>query len=189
MSYFHWIAGSLLALIWFSRVVDAWRGVRTLADISRPEWDKNPGAPGSNPKVAIIVPARNEEGSIAQALQRLLALDRPGPGHQAVRDRAVRGDHLRRDRDPGAPRALDDDADRPLELVASNLDRARAPHAPEPARARFCPGRRAVVSSTERQSRTARSSCRATPASSSFPEPVVTMTRSSRGYTATIWPP
>jgi len=89
MSYFHWIAGSLLALIWFSRVVDAWRGVRTLADISRPEWDKNPGATGSSPKVAIIVPARNEEGSIAQALQRLLALDYNNYQVIAINDRST----------------------------------------------------------------------------------------------------
>ncbi len=89
MTYFHWIAGSLLALIWFSRVVDAWRGVRTLADISRPEWDKNPGASGSSPKVAIIVPARNEEGSIAQALQRLLALDYSNYQVIAINDRST----------------------------------------------------------------------------------------------------
>jgi cellulose synthase/poly-beta-1,6-N-acetylglucosamine synthase-like glycosyltransferase len=89
--YFHWIAGSLLALLWFSRVVDAWRGVRTLADISRREWDKNPGAPGPTPKVAIIVPARNEEGSIAQALQRLLALDYSNYQVIAINDRSTDG--------------------------------------------------------------------------------------------------
>ena len=59
MIYFHWIAGWLLALIWFSRVVDAWRGVRTLADISQPEWDRKPASAVAKPKVAIIVPARN----------------------------------------------------------------------------------------------------------------------------------
>ena len=31
----------------------------------------------------------------------------PGPGHQAVRDRASGRDHLRRDGDPGAARAVD----------------------------------------------------------------------------------
>jgi cellulose synthase/poly-beta-1,6-N-acetylglucosamine synthase-like glycosyltransferase len=85
--YFHWIAGSLLALIWFSRVVDASRGVRTLADISQPEWDR--GSMGTSPKVAIIVPARNEEDSIAQALQRLLALDYINYQVIAINDRST----------------------------------------------------------------------------------------------------
>ena len=85
MSYFHWIVGGLLALIWLSRVVDAWRGVRTMADISQPQWDnKSPG-----PKVAIIVPARNEEASIEQALQRLLALDYDNYEVIAIDDRST----------------------------------------------------------------------------------------------------
>jgi len=75
MTYFHWITGTLLALIWLSRVVDTALGVRTLTNISRPEWDRNPALPTGNPRVAIIVPARNEEDSIEQALQRLLSLD------------------------------------------------------------------------------------------------------------------
>jgi glycosyltransferase involved in cell wall biosynthesis len=87
MSYFHWIAGCLLALIWLSRVVDAVRGVRTLADISRPEWDS--GSIVANPKVAIIVPARNEQDSIAQALQRLLALDYGDYQVIAINDRST----------------------------------------------------------------------------------------------------
>ena len=89
MIYFRWIAGCLLALIWFSRVVDAWRGVRTLADISQPEWDRNPALAVANPKVAIIVPARNEEGSIAQALRRLLALDYGNYQVIAINDRST----------------------------------------------------------------------------------------------------
>jgi len=84
--YFHWIAGSLLALIWFSRVIDALRGVRTLADISQPEWDRNPD--GKHPKVAIIVPARNEESSIEQALQKLLSLDYDNYEVIAIDDRS-----------------------------------------------------------------------------------------------------
>jgi len=89
MSYFHWTAGILLALIWFSRVVDAARGVRTLADLSQPEWDKGPVSAGPGPKVAIIVPARNEEDSIAHALQRLLALDYDNYQVIAVNDRST----------------------------------------------------------------------------------------------------
>ena len=75
MSYFHWITGILLALIWLSRVVDAALGVRTLTNISKPEWDRTPATAAGNPRVAIIVPARNEENSIGQALSRLLAMD------------------------------------------------------------------------------------------------------------------
>jgi glycosyltransferase involved in cell wall biosynthesis len=86
--YFHWILGSLLALIWLSRVVDATLGVRTLVNISRPEWDRRPATPARNPRVAIIVPARNEEASIGQALSRLLALDYDNYELIAVDDRS-----------------------------------------------------------------------------------------------------
>ena len=89
MNLFHWITGCVLALIWLSRVVDAARGVRTLADISQPEWDRNPVSEAANPKVAIIVPARNEEDSIAQALQRLLALDYDNYQVIAINDRST----------------------------------------------------------------------------------------------------
>src|SRR5947208_13333239 len=75
MTYFHWITATLPPLIWLWRVVDTALAVRTLTNISRPEWDRNPALPTGNPRVAIIVPARNEEDSIEQALQRLLSLD------------------------------------------------------------------------------------------------------------------
>lgn len=89
MSYFHWICGSLLALIWLSRVVDAALGVRTLADISRPEWDRIPATSAGNPRVTIIVPARNEESSIGQALSRLLAMDYDNYEVIAIDDRST----------------------------------------------------------------------------------------------------
>src|SRR6266480_1933772 len=89
MNLFHWITGCVLALIWLSRVVDAARGIRTLADISQPEWDRNPASHVTNPKVAIIVPARNEEDSIAQALRRLLALDYGNYQVIAINDRST----------------------------------------------------------------------------------------------------
>ncbi|MCU1271834.1 MAG: glycosyl transferase, family 2 [Acidobacteriaceae bacterium] len=75
MSYFHWIAGTLLALIWLSRVIDTTIGVRTLVNISRPEWGRNPATEQGSPRVTIIVPARNEERAIGEALSRLLTLD------------------------------------------------------------------------------------------------------------------
>jgi glycosyltransferase involved in cell wall biosynthesis len=75
MIYFHWIAGTLLALIWLSRVIDTSLGVRSLVNITLPEWDRTPATPAGNPRVTIVVPARNEEASIRQALSQLLALD------------------------------------------------------------------------------------------------------------------
>ncbi len=89
MIYFHWITGGLLALIWLSRVVDAALGVRTLTDISRPEWDRTPATSAGNHRVAIIVPARNEESSIGQALSRLLAMDYDNYEVIAVDDRST----------------------------------------------------------------------------------------------------
>ena len=43
-----------------------------IADIAKPEWDRQPAV---NPRVSIIVPARNEEADIEQGLTGLLALD------------------------------------------------------------------------------------------------------------------
>jgi len=89
MGYFHWIAGTILALAWFSRIVDAALGMPSVADVSRPEWDRNPVLPAGNPRVSIIVPARNEEESIEQALNTLLALDYDNYEVIAVNDRST----------------------------------------------------------------------------------------------------
>ena len=71
MSYFHWIAGSILAMAWLSRLLDAAQGMPKVADISRPEWDSKPNPA---PRVTIIVPARNEEEHIELTLRHLLNL-------------------------------------------------------------------------------------------------------------------
>jgi cellulose synthase/poly-beta-1,6-N-acetylglucosamine synthase-like glycosyltransferase len=89
MNYFHWIAGTILALAWFSRIVDAALGMPSVADISRPEWDRNPVRPAGNPRVSIIVPARNEEDSIEASLSALLALDYDNYEVIAVNDRST----------------------------------------------------------------------------------------------------
>ncbi len=89
MSYFYWIAGTILALAWFSRIVDAALGMPSVADVSRPEWDRNPVLPAGNPRVSIIVPARNEEESIEQALRTLLALEYDNYEVIAVNDRST----------------------------------------------------------------------------------------------------
>jgi glycosyltransferase involved in cell wall biosynthesis len=90
MTYFHWIAGTILALAWFSRIVDAALGMPSVADISRPEWDRHPGAAAMlAPRVSIIVPARNEEADIEPSLTRLLALDYDNYEVIAVDDRST----------------------------------------------------------------------------------------------------
>jgi glycosyltransferase involved in cell wall biosynthesis len=89
MNYFYWIAGTILALAWFSRIVDAAIGMPSVADISTPEWDLNPVAASGNPRVSIIVPARNEEADIEQTLTRLLELDYDNYEIIAVNDRSI----------------------------------------------------------------------------------------------------
>jgi glycosyltransferase involved in cell wall biosynthesis len=61
----------------------------SVADVSRPEWDRNPVSPSGNPRVSIIVPARNEEVIIEQALNTLLALDYDNYEVIAVNDRST----------------------------------------------------------------------------------------------------
>jgi glycosyltransferase involved in cell wall biosynthesis len=95
MHYFHWIAGTILALAWFSRIVDAAIGMPSVANISNPEWDRRLVAPteevSGNPRVSIIVPARNEERDIEQSLSRLLELDYDNYEVIAVNDRSTDG--------------------------------------------------------------------------------------------------
>jgi cellulose synthase/poly-beta-1,6-N-acetylglucosamine synthase-like glycosyltransferase len=89
MIYFHWIAGNLLALAWFSRLVAAAVGMPKLADVSRSEWDRKPATPKGNPRVSIIVPALNEEAHIEQTLTQLLQLDYDNYEVIAVNDRST----------------------------------------------------------------------------------------------------
>src|SRR5271163_438188 len=89
MHYFHWIAGTILALAWFSRIIDAAIGMPSVANITNPEWNRNPVAASGNPLVSIIVPARNEEADIEQSLTRLLELDYANYEVIAVNDRST----------------------------------------------------------------------------------------------------
>ena len=91
-----WIAGGILALTWFSRIVEAAIGMPHVADIARPEWDRRPtnanGEPvvgHSQPRVSIIVPARNEAEDIRETLLHLLALDYSNYEIIAVNDRST----------------------------------------------------------------------------------------------------
>jgi len=72
---FSWTTGILLALAWFSRIVEAAIGMPRIADVARPEWDRRPLTAAGEPRVSIIVPARNEEADIRATLEGLLALD------------------------------------------------------------------------------------------------------------------
>ena len=89
MYYFHWIAGTILALAWFSRIVDAALGMPSVADISQPEWDRKSTDNSVNRRVSIIVPARNEEEDIELSLTRLLELDYDNYEVIAVNDRST----------------------------------------------------------------------------------------------------
>jgi glycosyltransferase involved in cell wall biosynthesis len=86
VNYFHWIAGAILGLAWLSRIVDAAFGMPKVADISLESWNRKPA---NNPRVSIIVPARNEEKHIEEALSKLLALDYDNYEVIAVNDRST----------------------------------------------------------------------------------------------------
>ena len=86
---FHWIAGGILAIAWFSRIVEAAFGMPHIADIARPEWDRRPATPNGEPRVSIVVPARNEEEHIRQTLLQLLDLDYSNYEIIAVNDRST----------------------------------------------------------------------------------------------------
>jgi glycosyltransferase involved in cell wall biosynthesis len=85
----NWIAGGILALAWFSRLVEAAFGMPGIADIALPEWDLKSGNRDAEPRVTIIVPARNEEEHIRETLTRLLVLDYSNYGIIAVNDRST----------------------------------------------------------------------------------------------------
>jgi glycosyltransferase involved in cell wall biosynthesis len=80
-----WIVGTILALAWFSRILDAALGMPKIANLAKPEWDRQPN---QNPRISIIVPARNEETDIEQSLCSLLALDYENYEVIAVNDRS-----------------------------------------------------------------------------------------------------
>ena len=89
MSYLYWISGIILGLAWLSRIVDAALGMPSVADVSFPQWGRNPVSTAGNPRVSIIVPARNEEAAIEPALRSLLALDYDNYEVIAVDDRST----------------------------------------------------------------------------------------------------
>ncbi len=89
MSLLHWISGIFLGTAWFSRVIEAGLGMPKIPDITKPEWDRPPETEYGFPRVSIIVPARNEEETIAGVLRGLLSLDYANYEVIAVNDRST----------------------------------------------------------------------------------------------------
>jgi len=85
MHVFWWALGIVLAAVWLDRVQDAARGMRRVADISRPNWDRLLVDP---PRVSIIVPARNEQEHVEAALASFAAQDYENLEVIAVDDRS-----------------------------------------------------------------------------------------------------
>jgi glycosyltransferase involved in cell wall biosynthesis len=119
----YWIAGIILAVAWFSRILEAAIGMPRIADVARPEWDRKPPTPRGEPRVSIIVPARNEERDIRATLRSLLALDYSNYEVIAIDDRSTDATGQRMD-EVGAGSCS---ADTPVRVPAA----ARRPAAPD----------------------------------------------------------
>ncbi len=89
MSYFHWITGCILGLIWFERLAEAAFGMGKIPDVSSPQWNRKLVTPNGNPRVSVIVPACNEADNIEQTLLQLLILDYDNYEIIAVDDRST----------------------------------------------------------------------------------------------------
>ena len=89
MPVFYWVTGILLALIWAGRLRDAVTGMPSVADVCRPEYDCVPQVNGVVPRVSIVVPARNEQARVEEALTSLLRLDYPQYEVLAMDDRST----------------------------------------------------------------------------------------------------
>lgn len=84
MSVAWWFSGGILGAIWLWRAAEAIIGLRNVADLSKPYWDKRP-----SPRLTIIVPAKDEGENIEQCLSSLLELDYSNYEIVAVDDRSV----------------------------------------------------------------------------------------------------
>lgn len=89
MSRWIWLAvGLILGADWLRRSLDAVRGMEKLADLTRPEWDRVPVLTGEQPRVSVVVPARNEAAKLEECLRSLLTQDYPKLEICAVDDRS-----------------------------------------------------------------------------------------------------
>jgi glycosyltransferase involved in cell wall biosynthesis len=84
MSLAWWVYGGVLGTIWLWRAAEAMVGLRNVADLSQPKWDKH-----TSSRVTIVVPAKDEGENIDQCLSSLLALDYPNYHIVAVDDRSA----------------------------------------------------------------------------------------------------
>ncbi len=75
-----------LAGAWTLKTLSVSRNLPRVPDLRRPEWDR---WPIGEPRVTAIVPARNEEASVAACVRSLLGQDYPGLRVIAVDDRSV----------------------------------------------------------------------------------------------------
>lgn len=90
MTRWIWLAaGVLLGADWLRRSLRTAFGMGKLADVTSPKWDKLPVNTESQPSVAVVVPARNEGGTIEQCLLSLGAQDYPRLQIFAVDDRST----------------------------------------------------------------------------------------------------
>lgn len=85
MRIFWWLLGGVLAAVWLDRVQDGARGMKRVADIARPEWDRHPEA---MPRLSIVVPVRDEQEHVAAALASFAAQDYENLEIIAVDDRS-----------------------------------------------------------------------------------------------------
>jgi cellulose synthase/poly-beta-1,6-N-acetylglucosamine synthase-like glycosyltransferase len=76
----------LIALAWLYKLHEAWRGLATVPNLTKPEYDV---APAGSPTVTVVVPARNEEDDVAECLQSLLGQDYENLRIIAVDDRST----------------------------------------------------------------------------------------------------
>ncbi len=88
MTVVWWLGGALILLFWADRLRDAAEGMPSVADLAEPRWDRQLRPA---PRVAIVVPARNEEPSVERCLHSLLALEYPNYEIIAVDDRSDDG--------------------------------------------------------------------------------------------------
>lgn len=90
MSRWIWlVAGAVLGADWLRRSLAAVGGMARLADLTRPEWDRPPVLGEEQPRVSVVVPARNEAGKIEGCLRSLLAQNHRELEICAVDDRST----------------------------------------------------------------------------------------------------
>lgn len=87
MIWVYWITGMLLAMAWSITTLQlAWH-ISEIADLT--EAERDPPKDAALPPLSIVVPARNEEAEIEEALRSLLGLNYPQFDVVAIDDRST----------------------------------------------------------------------------------------------------